>query len=232
MTGKIIAIGGLSPAHNDDALHRFVVASAGKAWPRVCYVPAASGDFERYTGFFYEQYPASVCDASHLSLFRDVTKDPVGLIAGSDVIYVGGGSTPILLGALRAFGLDDALRHAWEGGAVLAGDSAGALICFEGCITTAFGSGPAVLADGLGFLPGSLAAHFDPAKADLLTAAVEAGTLAAPGWGVDAGAALVFEGTDLAEVVSSRPTGGAWHLDTRARQARLLGARRLPGTKR
>jgi hypothetical protein len=58
---------------------------------------------------------------------------------------------------------------------------------------------------GLGLLDGSLSVHLDgeAQRLPVYRAAVAAGELA-PGYAADDGAALLFEGTELAECVSSR----------------------------
>lgn len=221
MPGKILALGGLSPDYNDEALHRFVAASAGKDRPKVCWIGAANGDYELYKGFFYEQYPAEVCEATHINLYRNITPHPELVLAEQDVIYVAGGSTPILIAALRALGLDVALRAAWERGATLAGDSAGAHAWFEGCVTDSSGQVLQPYAEGLSILPGSIAAHFSVGRHRVLAGGLDSGTLPGPGWGVADGAALVFQGTEFVEAVSSRVNGGAWLLDE-------AGAHELP----
>jgi len=205
--GHVLAIGGLSPDHDDTALHRFVIELSGVRRPRVCFVPTASGDHDGFIEKFYELYPTSICEPSHLTLVRSVPSDPVEMILDQDVIYVGGGSTPILLAALRVHGLDHALRARWEAGALLCGDSAGSLVWFTGGVTDALGPELRPMADGLRFLPGSNCPHFDhPGRQEAFEAAIRAGDLDA-GTAADDGAALLREGTTLVEAVSSRPTG-------------------------
>ena len=59
---------------------------------------------------------------------------------------------------------------------------------------------------GLGFLPGSMSVHMDgePARLPVCRAAIADGTLP-PGYAADDGVALLFRGTELEEVVASRP---------------------------
>ncbi len=213
VTGRALTIGGLSPDHDDLALHRHAIELSGVARPRVCFVPTAGGDDEGDIQRFYELYPRRICRPSHLTLLREVSIDPVEAIMAQDVVYVGGGSTPILLAALRVHGLDRALLARWEAGAVLCGHSAGSLVWFEGGITDSLGPELQPMADGLGFLPGSNCPHFDePGRRDAYERALTSGRLQA-GTAADDGVALVWEGPTLVEAVSSRPAGSGYRLN-------------------
>ncbi len=95
---------------------------------------------------------------------------------------------------------------------VLAGLSAGSICWFESGTTDSFGA-LAALAGGLGLLPGSHSPHYDgeaerrPTYHDLITRG-----LLPDGFAADDGAALVFRGTELAEVVASRPAARAYRV--------------------
>lgn len=88
---------------------------------------------------------------------------------------------------------------------VLAGLSAGSICWFEGGTTDSFGA-LAALTGGLGLLPGSHSPHYDGETERRRTyhRLIADGTLP-DGYAADDGAALVFNGTELAEVVASRP---------------------------
>jgi peptidase E len=114
-------------------------------------------------------------------------------------------ATENMMAVWRVHGVDRALRRAWESGVVMAGLSAGSLCWFETGTTDSFGAGLAVLSGGLGFLPGSHAPHYDgePTRRGHYQRLVADGAVPA-GYAADDGAALVFHGTELAEVVTSR----------------------------
>jgi peptidase E len=142
--------------------------------------------------------------------------DIEAFLLDQDVIYVGGGNTASMLAVWRTHGVDRALRRAGEAGIVLAGLSAGSLCWFESGTTDSFGP-LAAFHGGLGFLPGSHSPHYDaeperrPTYHDLI------GRGALPdGLAADDGAALVFRGTDLAEVVASRPAARGYRVERRA----------------
>jgi peptidase E len=119
-----------------------------------------------------------------------------------------------------------ALRRAWESGVVMTGLSAGSLCWFETGTTDSFGRGLVALSGGLGFVPGSHSPHYDGEenRRPRYHQLVEEGALPA-GYAADDGAALVFDGPDLVEVVTSRPAARAYRVelgqDGRARETVL-----------
>ncbi len=181
--------------------------------PRVCFVATASGDAPTYLANFYAAF-ARRAEASHLGLFDRIVDDVDAFLLDQDVVYVGGGNTANMLAIWRVHGVDRVLRRAWEGGIVLTGLSAGSLCWFESGTTDSFGPGLAALSDGLGLLPGSHAPHYDgdPTRRPHYQRLVGEGVLPA-GYAADDGAALVFRGTELAEVVTSRPDAGAYRVE-------------------
>jgi dipeptidase E len=205
--------GGFTAGPDDPALDELVLRLTERPRPRVCLLPTAGGDSEHQIRRFYETYGDRLCEPSHISLFR-LGRKPVPLrehLLAQDAIYVGGGSMVNLLAIWRAQGLDAILRDAWESGVVLAGPSAGSMCWFEWGVTTSSGA-PAV-APGLGFLAASNSVHHDsePARRPVYLAAVGRGEIP-PGWAVDDGAALIFRGAELEEVVTARAQARAYEV--------------------
>ena len=127
----------------------------------------------------------------------------------------------------RTHGLDAVLREAWEAGVVLCGVSAGMNCWFEASTTDSFDvTQVAPLHDGLGFLPGSACPHYDgeEQRRPLYRRLVAEGVLP-PGYAADDAAALVFEGTTLAEVVTTEEGSTAYRVDAGGEEA--LAARLL-----
>jgi dipeptidase E len=116
-----------------------------------------------------------------------------------------------LLAIWKAQGLDLILKEAWEAGILLAGLSAGSMCWFEWGITTS--SGRAAPAPGLGFLPGSNSVHHDsePDRRPVYLEAVKNGAIP-PGYAADDGAALIFHGASLHEVVTARDDARAYEV--------------------
>ncbi len=216
-----------------------VLALTGVERPRVCFLPTASGDADHYVVRFYRRFGA-VAETSHVSLFRrdrspgSVEGDIEDHLLRQDLIYVGGGSLKSLLGAWRAHGLDRTLERAWEAGVLLCGLSAGSLCWFSDAVT-AF-HGPSERVKGLGFLPFSNCVHYDgePERREAFQRMVTGGLPS--GYGVDDGAALIFRGTELEEIVTSKPIasaylvrrGDAGEVYERRLEARYLGSSGVP----
>jgi dipeptidase E len=229
---RIVAIGGggFSMEPDNPALDRHVLSLARSRRPRVCFVPTASGDAEGYVARFYRAFAAHDCRPSDLQLFARGVADLRAFVLEQDVIYVGGGSTANLLAVWRTHGLDRILAEAWEAGIVLCGVSAGMNCWFGASVTDSFDLARlAPLDDGLGFVPGSACPHYDgeerrrPVFHDL----VSSGALP-DGWAADDGAALVFAGTALEEVVASRPDAAGYRVE---RTPGGVSERRLPARR-
>ncbi len=205
--------GGFSMEPDNRLLDDFILGLSGASRPRICFLPTASGDAESYLLRFYAAF-ATRADASHLALFVRTVDDIDSLLLGQDVIYVGGGNTENMLAIWRIHGVDRVLRAAWEAGVVLAGLSAGSICWFESGTTDSFGPGLNILTGGLGLLPGSHCPHYDsePLRRPTYQRLVGEGSLAA-GYSADDGAALVFAGTGLREVVASRPDSAAFRVE-------------------
>jgi peptidase E len=195
-------------------LDDYVLGVSGKARPRVCFLPSASGDADHYIVRFYRTFDSRRCEPSHITLFRREPDAPdlrAHLLA-QDVIYVGGGSVISLLGVWRAHGIDAILREAWAAGVVLCGVSAGSLCWFREAVS-AFHGAP-VRVDGLDFLPWSNTVHYDGERdRDRAYRAFLVDGLT-PGYAAEDGTALHFVGERLARVVSSRPKARAYRMRT------------------
>jgi peptidase E len=208
--------GGFSMEAGNPLLDDYVLSLTGRARPRVCFVPTASGDADHYIVRFYREF-APRAEASHISLFRrDRGRGAVhdGFarhLLAQDVIYVGGGDVLSMLGAWRAHGIDRALSRAWRSGVVLCGLSAGSLCWFKEALTAYHGTPRAV--DGLGLLPYSNCVHYgsEQSRRDEYLRQVGDGMCA--GFGVEDGAALHFRGVLLDRVVSSRPEARAFRVE-------------------
>jgi peptidase E len=206
--------GGFSSQPPRPSLDAFIVSSARRPDPRVCFLPTASGDDERYVRDFYRAFTRLPCRPSDLGLFLREMRDLRGFLLAQDVIYVGGGNTANLMAVWRVHGLDTILREAWEAGVVLCGLSAGMNCWFESSVTDSFGSDELrALHDGLGLIEGSACPHYDGEELRRPTylRLVQETTLPA-GYAADDGAALVFAGTELREVVTAWPGSRAFRV--------------------
>jgi len=212
---RIFAMGGggflMEP--ESPRLDRFVLSLAPVARPRVCFVPTAGGDSQARIDVFVAAFSALGAEASSLSLFRPHTADLRGFILSQHVVYVGGGNTRSMLALWREWGLDEILRDAWREGVVLAGVSAGAICWFEHGVTDSI-PGALTPMRCLGMLGGSHCPHYDgeAERRPTFQRLVGAGTIP-PGVAADDYVGLLYEGTELAEVVASREGRSAWRVE-------------------
>jgi dipeptidase E len=209
---RILAIGGGGLTEASAELDSYVAELSERDEPRVCLLPTAGPDASAQIARFYDVFGGRA-QPSHLSLDR--ASDPPDLIRrhllAQDVVYAGGGGLLNVLSRWRAHGVDRVLREAWEAGVVLAGQSAGSLCWFEAAVTAA--GGQPRPARGLGLVPASNSVHWSaaPRRRRAFLDCIADGMPA--GWGVDDGAALLFEGTELAGAVAGGRGPRAWRIE-------------------
>ena len=216
MDGKhIVAYGGVRWDGPDrHPIFNYILSLVAKDRPKVCCIPTARGDSPISILRFYDNFPASHCETSHLELFDRTVRDIRDFLLGQDVIVVLGGNTANMLAVWRVHGVDAVLREAWESGVLLCGGSAGSLCWFECGTTDSFDTNNlAPLHDGLGFLPGSHSPHYDgeAQRRPLYHRLIAEGF--PPGYAIDNDAAIHFVGTELSEVVSGRPGATAYRVE-------------------
>jgi len=202
---QILAMSGLP----DDTLLDYALGLASGR--RVLYVPTPGMEDPASTVSWYERLHGRA-EMTHLHFFPYPPDDLRRLALNHDVIFVTGGNTANALAIWRTHGFDEVLREAWEKGVLLTGWSAGAICWFDAAVTDSFGPQLEGLQDGLGFLPGSACPHYDgeelrrPRYAELVRDGFP------PGIAIDDDVAIRFEGTELAEVVTSRDGAGAYRV--------------------
>ncbi len=180
--------------------------------PRFCYLGTASGDAVVGTAAFYGAFAGSDVRTSHLDLFTmPNVPDPRAHLLAQDVVWVGGGSVANLLAVWRTHGLDEVLRECWEQGVVLAGVSAGSICWYLGGPTDSFGFDLRPSPPGLGLLPYGNGVHYDSEdqRRPLLHRLVGEQVLPTS-HATDDGVGIVYEGTEIAEVVADRPGVAAY----------------------
>jgi dipeptidase E len=233
---RILALGGhdFDRRVGNDAICDLIVELAESPRPRICLLPTASGDPEDQIARFRRAFAERDCVPEAISLFRLGDK-PVDLrreLHAQDAIYVGGGSMVNLAAIWRAHGLDEILRECWREGVLICGQSAGAMIWFQGGITSSQGE-PAV-ATGLGLLPGSACVHYltEPVRRRRFLRAVGAGELD-PGLGLEDQTGALFEDAELVETISARDGAEVWEatLDGSGMVETELHSRRLDDSR-
>ena len=225
MAGTIVAMGGISWEDEERVpLEDYWLALTGAERPRVLVVPTAVADAAEPTLSIVSQLHHRA-EVSFVQFFPWPPADLRELALAQDAIYVSGGNTANALAIWRVHGFDAILREAWEAGIVLAGWSAGMICWFEAGVTDSFGPQLEGMRDGLGFLPGSACPHYDGEgeRRPVYTRLVGEGF--PPGLAADDCVALRFDGTELAEVVSSRAGSRAYRVTPEGEEpleARLL----------
>ena len=223
MTRHIVACGGGGWASDSRSgpLEDYIMGLAARDRPRVCLLPTASGDSDWVITRFYECFPSSVCEPSHLALFRPHPEPVRAALARQDAVYVAGGSSANLAAIWRVHDVGPALREAWERGAVMSGVSAGAICWFATGLTNSLGAGFAPMA-GLGFAPGGFCPHADsdPGRLVALRGLVEAGRMP-PTLAVDDDAAVHLAGAAPPRLVAGLPGRGARLIAPRGRDEPL-----------
>ena len=219
--GQIVAMGGggFSMEPENPLLDDFVLSLAERPMPRICFISTASAESPTYIVKFYRAFSGraiptdlTIFDPAALPRQPSLTAQLATFLAEQDIIYVGGGNTANLLAIWRVHGIDQALREVWLKGGILCGVSAGMICWFGGGVTDSFG-GLEALPDGLGFLEGTACPHYDGEKERRSTYHRLIAEGLPGGYAADDGAALHFRGTDLVEVVSSRPNATVYRVD-------------------
>ena len=206
MGGHVVAMGGGGFLGGDplSPLDDLLLELADVRRPHVVFLPTATGDSERAIEAFAAAWSRRGCTLDVATTFG-VPDRPDERVAAADVVVVAGGNTANMLAVWRLHGVDRALLDAWGRGAALGGVSAGANCWFEACVTDSFSAALDGLSDGLGLLAGSYCPHFDgeERRRPVYTRLVAEGFPA--GIACDDGAAAVYRGTELLEVVADRP---------------------------
>lgn len=214
----IIAIGGggfhkyRKFSTNNVSIEQYFLEQTQKEQPKICFIPTASGEAEKYIIDFYQAFSHYNCIPSHLSLFTPHTKDLETFILAQDAIYVGGGNTKSMLALWKEWNLDTYLKRAWEQGIVLGGASAGSICWFEEGVTDSIPGGLTAL-KALGFLKGSNCPHYDgeverkPAYHKLLHEEQLSAGIA-----IDDNVAVHFIDNNIAKIIKRNPGGNAYHV--------------------
>jgi dipeptidase E len=207
----IVAIGGNSlPKGTLTPIHRYVLSLARATPARVCFIPTATGDAQSVIDNFYGAFRATGCELSHLTLFDNTTLDVEAFLLLQDVIIVAGGNTRNMLLLWDAWGVDRAIRTAYDNGSVLAGQSAGGLCWFESGLTDSYPRQFRAM-DCLGWLPGSFCPHYDTeaGRQPVLEKLIADGTLPA-GYAVEDDAAVHFRDGKLVTAITAKPGKNAY----------------------
>lgn len=89
MTAKrrIVLLGGGFSWAPGSPLDAYVLRTAGRRRPKVCFVPTASGDAQSYVEDFHAAFAARDCEPAHLPLFRRDHRDLRSFVLSQDVVH-------------------------------------------------------------------------------------------------------------------------------------------------
>ncbi len=193
-------------------LDKYILNSCGKEKPKICFFANAGGDAQDYIDRFYDSFEKQNCIPSHISLLDLPKGNLENIILGNDIVFVGGGSTRILMMQWKKFGIDKIMRKAWEQGIVLSGMSAGAIVWFQDGLYNPTDK-DLMRIDCLGFVKGSFCPHYDE-RTELRRSyrdLVATGKIKA-GYGAEDYCGLHFIGNELYNVISSRKNAVAYNV--------------------
>ncbi len=206
-----------------------IVSLTRKSRPKICLIATPCGDAESVVNAFEETF-STRAEPFVLTPFRKPRANSVPLrnIAATlltmDAVFVSGGNTKSALGVWREWGIDIALRAAYESGVLISGMSAGASAWFEAGFSDSYGDGYARLSC-LGWVDGGFCPHFNGEKGGRAARLLEAvnarempSTLA-----VDDYAAVLLEDEQPRRVFSWRENSGAYRI-TPQEVTRILSA--------
>lgn len=203
----IVAMGGggflMEP--DNPLLDRYILSLSNKERPRICFVGTASGDSKSASDRFMKAFSNLPCEPTELSLFR-CPPNLREFVMSQDIFYVGGGNTRNLLVLWKEWGLDMALREAYDAGKIMAGISAGAICWFENGLSDSVVTGEYRPLKALGWIKESFCPHWNGEagrqeinKNEILNKNLSAG------WAADDGVAVHFVNEQVHRVVSSHP---------------------------
>jgi dipeptidase E len=138
---RIFAIGGGEIENGEtEAIDRHICESVTPVSPNALFIPTASGDAEGYCDSFDDLYCDSLgCETRHLKLHdEEIEREEIREeLIWADLLYVGGGSLPLLMRRWRELDIEPLLYESYRNGTVVAGLSAGAMCWFTSGLTDA-----------------------------------------------------------------------------------------------
>ena len=191
--GPIALVGGDEFRVGCEPMDLEILAAAGSSRPKVLIVPTAAADqnpaMAASNGVAY--FEGLGAEADSLMVLDSQDADDDGLVSHvrwADVVYLAGGDPAHLLDVLRGSSMLRAIMESVNGGAVLVGSSAGAMVLGEWMryrsVRPALG-----LLDGLAVLPHHERSSPDKVATELSDTSYPEGTVI----GVDAGSGCLGE---------------------------------------
>ena len=161
MSKHIIAIGGggFGRDISSSLIEKYILSHSKNYCPRICFLPTATGDNDKYIVRFYSVFSRLNCKPSHIEFFNR-TIDIDQHIMNQDIVFVGGGNTKSMIAVWRDWGMNYILKNAYNNGVVMSGVSAGAICWFTNGITDSWDNKLQIL-PCLDFIHGTCCPHYD-----------------------------------------------------------------------
>ena len=220
---RILAIGGFSTNESESLAAAHIRDLTGKERPKVCLLSTPSGDWPMLINRFDSIYGKLGCETSNVAFFGGAgahcirPDDAAAHLMLQDAIFVSGGNPRCAVALWREWGLDAALKEAWEHGVLLSGMSAGAICWFEHHVPPPeHRSFP--LQRCLGLLPGNCEVHYHAGDGSRRQKAWETMQMLAlsSALAIDDDAAVLYEEGSIAEVFSWREGATAYQLENQS----------------
>lgn len=170
MSKAIVAIGGGEIRTRGTLdIDREIIRLSNRRRPKIVFMPTASSDSPRYCRRFSDYFGGFLgCKTDNLFLVseRPSAEQIKNKILSSDIVYVGGGNTLLMMRIWRRLGVDKVLAAAYEAGIVLAGISAGAICWFDSGHSDSMSfynprNWKYINVKGLGLIPGVHCPHYN-----------------------------------------------------------------------
>jgi dipeptidase E len=161
--GKIVALSGaLHGTEELNGIFARIVKMTGKRHPEMVFLPTAHRDvFDPDWAGQFTEFLRLGCRLRLLFVTQESREDVTRALENADIIYACGGNLKFLMEAWRSSGACEAIREAYRRGAVLAGNSSGAMCWFREGWDDCGENGAYEFVDCLGLLPYCNCPHFE-----------------------------------------------------------------------
>lgn len=136
---RIVAIGG-GELRGQSEINEYIVSlvdrsalGEGRTKPYAVFLPQASHESKPYTNSFFKVFSKLKCKADVILYKNDeMSRERISeKLSKADIIYIGGGDYKYMADEFERMGVGELITNAYERGAVIAGNSAGAMYLFE-----------------------------------------------------------------------------------------------------
>ena len=204
-------------------INKKIIELSGKKNPNILILGTAGNDLPSYTDFLITHFQSLGANVSELRLINNPpTIDSIRkILDNTDIIYVGGGDTLLMINCWRRTGFDKLLKEYGDKGVILSGLSAGAICWFEyydndDYIKDETGKTNWEKLDflpGLGFIKGFCVPHYDTkSESDRMYFNALLEKRGVTGYALDNCAAIIFDNGKIS-TITSQPNKNVYYLN-------------------